>query len=111
LNEALSLELNSCLANWYRDGEDSMGWHSDNERELRDSIVSVSFGATRIFQVREGRKGPALSLELRHGSVLVMTVTSQNVYQHRIPKESGANERLNLTFRKIANGVERSVRR
>jgi alkylated DNA repair dioxygenase AlkB len=110
LNTALSIDLNSCLANWYRNGDDSMGWHADNDRELQDSIVSVSFGTTRTFQVREGRKGLALSLELRHASVLVMTVASQNVYQHRIPKELGAKERLNLTFRKVASGVERSVR-
>ncbi|HEY1428104.1 MAG TPA: alpha-ketoglutarate-dependent dioxygenase AlkB, partial [Candidatus Tumulicola sp.] len=64
LNAALSLELNSCLANWYRDGNDSMGWHSDNERELRHAIVSASFGAARTFQLREGRKGEIASLEL-----------------------------------------------
>jgi alkylated DNA repair dioxygenase AlkB len=105
LNEALSLKLNSCLANWYRDGEDSMGWHSDNERELRDAIVSVSFGATRSFQLREGRKGAPITLPLEHGSVLVMTVSSQRHYAHRLPKQRQAGTRINLTFRT----VERSV--
>jgi alkylated DNA repair dioxygenase AlkB len=105
LNEALSLKLNSCLANWYRDGEDSMGWHADDERELRDAIVSVSFGATRSFQLREGRKGAPITLPLEHGSVLVMTVSSQRRHSHRVPKERNARERLNLTFRRVVEGA------
>jgi alkylated DNA repair dioxygenase AlkB len=102
LNAALSLELNSCLANWYRDGNDSMGWHADRERELRDAIVSVTLGAERGFQLREGRRGKALSIVLQHGSVLVMTVASQSRYAHRVPKARCASGRLNLTFRQVA---------
>jgi alkylated DNA repair dioxygenase AlkB len=101
LRSALSIDLNSCLANWYRDGNDSMGWHSDSEPELRDAIVSVTLGAERAFQLREGRKGRPMSVALPHGSVLVMTVASQQRFAHRVPKASGAGERLNLTFRKV----------
>jgi alkylated DNA repair dioxygenase AlkB len=101
LNASLTLALNSCLANWYRDGNDSMGWHADRERELRDSIVSVTLGAERAFQLRE-RQGRVLSVALQHGSVLVMTVASQNRYAHRVPKARSASERLNLTFRQVA---------
>jgi alkylated DNA repair dioxygenase AlkB len=102
VNASLTLALNSCLANWYRDGNDSMGWHADRERELRDAIVSISLGASRTFQLREGRKGRSLSIVLQHGSVLVMTVASQNRYAHRVPKAHSASERLNLTFRQVA---------
>ncbi|MEO7201031.1 MAG: alpha-ketoglutarate-dependent dioxygenase AlkB [Candidatus Tumulicola sp.] len=104
LRSALYIDLNSCPANWYRDGNDSMGWHADREPELRDAIVSVTLGAERTFQLREGRKGTPLSVVLPHGSVLVMTVASQHRYAHRIPKERDAGERLNLTFRQVTFG-------
>lgn len=103
LRDALRIALNSCLVNWYRDGNDSMGWHADREPELRDSIVSVTLGAERTFQLREGRKGAPISVALPHGSVLVMTVASQQPFAHRVPKESNANECLNLTFRKVVS--------
>jgi alkylated DNA repair dioxygenase AlkB len=105
LNASLSLVLNSCLANWYRDGNDSMGWHADRERELRDAIVSVSLGASRTFQLREGRRGKPLSTSLRHGSVLSMTTSSQQRFAHRVPKEQCSGERLNLTFRRVSGGT------
>jgi alkylated DNA repair dioxygenase AlkB len=104
LNASLSLALNSCLANWYRDGNDSMGWHADRERELRGAIVSISLGVPRTFQLREGRKGKPLSTGLQHGSVLLMTLASQRRYTHRIPKERCTGERLNLTFRRVLGG-------
>jgi alkylated DNA repair dioxygenase AlkB len=105
LNASLALALNSCLANWYRDGNDSMGWHADRERELRDSIVSISLGASRTFQLREGLKGKALSTKLQHGSILLMTVASQHRYSHRVPREHCTGERLNLTFRRVKGTV------
>lgn len=103
LNDSLFVDLNSCLVNWYRDGNDSMGWHSDREPELRDAIVSVTLGAERVFQLREGRKGPPISVALPHGSVLVMSIASQQRFAHRVPKEPGAGERLNLTFRQVVS--------
>jgi alkylated DNA repair dioxygenase AlkB len=101
LRDSLCIDVNSCLANWYRNGDDSMGWHSDREPELRDAIVSVTLGVERTFQLREGRKGPPLSVALPHGSLLVMTVASQHRYAHRVPKERCTGERLNLTFRRV----------
>jgi alkylated DNA repair dioxygenase AlkB len=103
LNDSLFVDLNSCLVNWYRDGNDSMGWHSDREPELRDAIVSVTLGAERVFQLREGRRGPPISVALPHGSVLVMSIASQQRFAHRVPKQSGAGERLNLAFRKVVS--------
>jgi alkylated DNA repair dioxygenase AlkB len=108
LRSALLIDLNSCLANWYRDGNDSMGWHSDREPELREAIVSVTLGAERTFQLREGRKGVSISVGLPHGSVLVMTVASQQRFSHRIPKQRGAGERLNLTFRQVVGMRQKS---
>ena len=102
LNERLAASLNSCLVNRYADGANSMGWHADDERELRDRIVSVSLGATRTFRLREGRRGATVALDLTAGSVLTMTVESQRHWQHAVPKSAATGARLNLTFRSVA---------
>jgi alkylated DNA repair dioxygenase AlkB len=101
LVDAFGAPLNSCLANLYEDERSSMGWHADNERELDGLIVSVSFGATRTFLLREGRRGAPAAIALAHGSVLTMTVESQHRYSHAVPKEPAAGPRLNLTFRHV----------
>lgn len=99
------LSCNSALLNLYRQGEDSMGWHRDNEKELgrHPTIISVSFGATRKFQLREYRsKNNLISLELHHGSVLIMKGESQPHWEHRVPKQGKITEpRLNITFRQV----------
>lgn len=91
------------LANFYRNGDDSMGWHSDDERELgpQPSIASVSFGAKRKFAFRH-RKFPSkkFSIELESGSVLFMSGKTQDCWQHALPKSARVRDpRLNLTFR------------
>ena len=101
LNVRLGASLNSCLVNLYRSGDDSMGWHADDEPELRDWIVSVSLGATRTFRLREGRRGPSFPVELTAGSVLTMTVESQRHWQHAVSKSVASDARLNLTFRSV----------
>lgn len=93
------------LANLYRNENDSNGWHADNERELgRDPIIaSVSFGEERKFQLKH-RSNPEdkLTLNLNHGSLLLMKEGSQIHYKHQIPKASQPKkERINLTFRTI----------
>jgi alkylated DNA repair dioxygenase AlkB len=93
------------LANLYRNENDSNGWHADNERELgRDPIIaSVSFGEERKFQLKH-RSNPEhkLTLNLNHGSLLLMKEGSQIHYKHQIPKASHPKkERINLTFRTI----------
>jgi alkylated DNA repair dioxygenase AlkB len=101
----LGIRFNSVLANLYRDGRDSMGWHSDDEPELgaQPQIASFSFGATRCFRLRErATRIPALSLDLAHGSLLLMEGDTQALYQHALPKRVGVREpRINLTFRWI----------
>lgn len=97
----------SALLNLYRDGQDSMGWHRDNERMLgeKPAIGSVSFGATRMFQLRHyDRKEPLRSVPLAHGSFLLMEGTTQQYWEHRIPKTAKpVGSRINLTFRVIVS--------
>lgn len=101
------VEFNGVLLNRYRTGKDSMGWHSDDEQEFGPNpvIASVSFGGTRNFQLRhKRRKELKASVELTHGSLLIMRGGTQENWQHQIPKTAKAvNERLNLTFRRIVN--------
>jgi alkylated DNA repair dioxygenase AlkB len=107
LREFLGHDFNTVLANLYRDGRDSMGWHSDDERELGprapDDVViaSVSLGASRRFVLRHRRR-PAErhAFALGGGDLLVMGGTTQRRWQHAVPKTSvPVGPRLNLTFR------------
>ncbi|AOX62860.1 MULTISPECIES: alpha-ketoglutarate-dependent dioxygenase AlkB [unclassified Stenotrophomonas] len=97
--------FNSVLLNRYRDGDDGMGWHSDNEPELGPApvIASLSLGAGRRFLLRR-RDDHAKKAEvlLDHGDLLVMGGQTQRLYQHSLPKSARPlAERLNLTFRWI----------
>lgn len=103
--ETVGQALNGVLLNYYRDGDDSMGWHSDDEAELGSNplIASLTLGATRRFDLR--RKGQGRiehSLWLEHGSLLVMRGPTQHYWQHQVAKtRSPCAPRLNLTFRLI----------
>jgi alkylated DNA repair dioxygenase AlkB len=93
---------NSVLVNFYRDGADSMGWHSDDEAVLgpAPTIWSVSLGAPRRFLLRHRQSGQRVELGLPHGSLLVMAGASQRCWQHSVPKTSRpVGARVNLTFR------------
>jgi alkylated DNA repair dioxygenase AlkB len=95
----------TCLLNLYRDGEDSNGWHADNERELGPNpfIASVSLGQTRAFHLKH-RTDPSLrfKLLLEHGSLLIMGGAMQHHWLHQVPKtRKPVGQRINLTFRKI----------
>jgi alkylated DNA repair dioxygenase AlkB len=105
--------FNSVLANLYRDGQDSMGWHSDDEPELglHPVIASVSLGAERRFRLRRklprGRRATPLGLPLAHGSLLCMAGDTQRHYQHEVPKVIGVSgPRINLTFRLIDTSAQ-----
>ena len=97
--------FNSVLLNQYRDGNDKMGWHSDNEKELGKNpiIASLSIGATRFFDLKHKRiKSIKKHLELPAGSLLIMCGSTQENWLHQIPKQKKVNEpRINLTFRRI----------
>jgi alkylated DNA repair dioxygenase AlkB len=98
-------EFNAVLLNLYRDGSDSMGWHSDDEKEIvaGSAIGSVSFGTTRrfVFRRRDDRK-IKINLELAQGDFLVMRGETQKFWQHQVPKTAKQiGARINLTFRAI----------
>lgn len=99
--------FNSVLLNLYRDGRDSVAWHRDAEPELGPDpvIASVSLGATRRFRFRHARdRQRTVSLDLPHGSVLVMGRGAQRHWLHALPKTAKpVARRLNLTFRYIAH--------
>jgi alkylated DNA repair dioxygenase AlkB len=102
VESASGQRFNSVLLNLYRGGGDSMGWHADDERGMSPVIGSVSLGAARTFQLRR-REPPndVVSLRLTSGALLVMNATVQRRWQHRVPKEPAAGERINLTFRLV----------
>lgn len=96
--------FNSVLLNRYRDGNDSISWHTDAEPELGKNpiIASVNFGATRKFQLRHFKTKEKLEIELSHGSLLIMQGELQHFWQHQVPKtKEFKTERINLTFRVI----------
>ena len=96
--------FNSVLLNQYSDGNDSISWHTDAEKELgiNPKIASVNFGATRKFQLRHIKTKEKLEIELTHGSLLIMQGELQHYWQHQVPKTSkSVGERINLTFRVI----------
>lgn len=96
--------FNSVLANLYRDGQDSMGCHSDDEKELGPNplIASLSFGDSRLLRFKHRESGRKLDIELNHGDLLVMAGTLQHHWRHELPKTRKIKRpRINLTFRRI----------
>ncbi len=94
--------FNSVLCNLYRDGRDTVSWHSDDEKFLGPDpeIASLSFGVGRRFQLRHKVTGERLEYLLSEGDLLYMGRGCQAVWQHRIPREGKVvGVRLNLTFR------------
>jgi len=108
LRSLLGVDFNSVLANWYRDGRDAMGWHSDDEPELgpRPVIASISLGAARRFSFKHRRDAQQkLSVELASGSLLLMRGDTQANYRHALPRTARpVADRINLTFRQIGAG-------
>lgn len=96
--------FNSCLLNLYHTGEEGMGWHSDNEKELdpKAPIVSVSLGASRKFSFKHTTDKDKVNVTLEHGSVLLMHPPTQNYWVHSLLTTKVATPpRINLTFRSI----------
>jgi alkylated DNA repair dioxygenase AlkB len=98
-------KFNSVLLNYYRDGRDSMSWHSDNEKELGQDpvIASLSFGQTRKFSLRHNQnKANKINIYLDDGCLLIMPKGLQSVCMHQLPKQPEITSgRINLTFRMI----------
>lgn len=105
IEEITEIKFTTVLLNFYRDGSDSNGWHSDDEKELGENpvIVSISLGAERTFRLRHKKdKTKKKNLILQHGSLLIMKGETQHHWQHCIPKsKKDIKPRINLTFRVI----------
>jgi alkylated DNA repair dioxygenase AlkB len=98
------IPYNALLINYYRDGQDSNGWHADNEKSLgkNPSIASLSLGAERIFELRHLECNKKIKLKLADGSLLHMHGALQHHWKHQLPKVKDLKEaRINLTFRLI----------
>ena len=105
LNENFGTEFNSVLLNLYRNGQDSMGLHSDDEKELGNNptVASISLGATRDFKFKHKTKNDcAEKFTLKSGSLLLMMDETQHHWKHEVPKTKKVlTPRINLTFRAI----------
>ena len=105
IDREAEIEFTTCLLNLYRDGKDSNGWHSDDEKELgiNPIIASISLGEERYFHLRHKKdKNLKHKILLQHGSLLLMRGTTQHFWQHQIAKTARKiGERINLTFRVI----------
>jgi alkylated DNA repair dioxygenase AlkB len=103
--EALTgAKYNACLLNLYHEGEEGMGWHRDNEKEIvpESSIASVSLGAARKFAFKHATTNERLDIELANGSLLDMKGPIQQNWYHSLPKTMRIKQlRINLTFRRM----------
>ncbi len=106
VESVMHVNFTTCLLNLYRNGQDSNGWHADNEKELgvNPVIASMSFGAERLFKLKHRYdKSLKKDLVLQHGSLLIMKGETQHKWLHQIPKtKKKVGKRINLTFRIIA---------
>lgn len=97
-------KFNSCLLNLYHNGNEGMGWHSDDEKSLgkNNTIASLSLGAERKFLFKHKQTKQIVSLVLEHGSLIVMKEATQRNWLHNLPKSKNIiQSRINLTFRTI----------
>ena len=106
LHEHTGARFNTALANLYRDGDDTVGWHADDEPELGEEpvIASLSFGAPRDFVLRHNTRKDVdkATFTLGHGSLLVMSGRTQYCWQHCLPRRKRCRlPRINLTFRLV----------
>ena len=98
------VKYNACLLNLYHNGDESMGWHSDNEKEIivNSSIASLSIGAERKFAFKHKTTKETVSLLLENGSLLEMKGAIQQNWWHALPKSKKIKApRINLTFRQM----------
>jgi len=102
LETKLQMHFNGVLANYYRNGKDSMGWHSDAERGLSPTIASISLGQTRRFLFKHRQSKCLQEVKLESGSLLLMQDELQKHWLHCLPKQTKATQaRVNLTFRQL----------
>ena len=96
--------FNRTLVNYYRDGQDSVDWHADDERELGSEpiIASVSLGQERAFLLRHKTTKERLKINLPHGSLMMMGPGIQEHWHHSVAKDKNVvGPRINFTFRNM----------
>jgi len=105
VEDLAGLSFNGVLLNLYRDGQDSVGWHADNEPVLGPEpvIASLSLGAVRRFQLKDRTdRTRRVTLDLPHGSCLIMRGKTQQCWLHQLPKtRAKVGPRINLSFRRM----------
>mgnify|MGYP002348786461 CR=1 FL=1 len=106
VEDETKLQFNAVLLNLYRNGNDSVAWHSDKEHKIgkNPNIASVTFGQTRPFRFRHktNKLVPQLEIMLHHGTLLLMSGTTNSFWEHHIPKSAKEMlPRINLTFRQV----------
>lgn len=104
IESCLDFSFNSVLVNLYRNGEDYVGWHADNEPELGEKpyIASLTFGAKRLFEFRHKKSLESGQVLLQSGTLLVMQPDFQHHWLHSVPIDKNVMAgRINLTFRKV----------
>jgi alkylated DNA repair dioxygenase AlkB len=106
VEEYAETKFNSCLLNLYHNGNEAMGWHSDDEKSLgkNNTIASLSLGAEREFLLKHKQTKRIASVVLEHGSLLIMKDATQANWLHSLPKSKNVTQpRINSTFRKIVH--------
>lgn len=104
VSHGMAVQFNACLLNYYPTGDDGMGYHADNERELGEYpvIASLSLGASRKFVFKHRVTKEKVEIPLQAGQLIVMAGTTQTYWVHSLPKTKKVKEgRINLTFRMI----------
>jgi alkylated DNA repair dioxygenase AlkB len=106
VEQKTGVKFNAVLLNLYRNGNDSVSWHSDKEHLIgsNPTIASITFGQTRPFRLRHksDKSVPQLEIPLYHGTLLVMSGTTNTYWEHHIPKSAkDMLPRINLTFRQV----------
>jgi alkylated DNA repair dioxygenase AlkB len=104
IEQRTNVKYNACLLNLYHNGNEGMGWHSDDENEIipNSSIASISLGAERKFSFKHKTTKETFSILLENGSLLEMKGTIQSNWWHAMPKTKKVlTPRINLTFRQM----------
>src|SRR5690606_20501527 len=104
LKIGINTHFNSCLLNYYPSGDDGMGYHADDEKELGNQpvIASLSLGATRKFVLKHKKTQDKVELYLESGQLIVMHGETQKCWKHTVTKTKTVLEgRISLTFRQM----------
>jgi len=112
LEAACQCSFNSVMANLYRNGQDSMGCHADDEKELGENpvIASLSLGASRTLRFKHVDRGAKMDIDLENGDLLLMAGCIQQHWRHELPKtRKPKSARINLTFRKIQSSQDKTL--